>query len=505
MNALEGLEPRSLLSADLAIALGTLKEGFDSHGNQTLKLPVTVTSLGSAPVLGAANIDYFLSSDKTLDDLDFKFASTPLPKLRGPGSAGTVTLDTMKPALVAPPVGRAVPTGDYFIIAHLVTQPGADSNPSNDTAVTAATININYLFGQIGTNFNVPLTVTMPNGSTVVFNLRGKGQGQVVNVDGRIFVIVNGSTTQSTLRIDPTKHSQGASIAGLTINGSLKDLTAERIGVDGNVTINGTLGELVLGDIAHSTFRINGVGKDLAISLGKVTDSTLFSRTPLRDFAAERWRDTDSTPDELAAPYIDKISVKGDLDAGVSTTGTHKGFAINRIGVGGHISGTWSVRGAVSDMEVGSIAAAFSGTITGNVGGLRVRGAAGGTLGVANVGRFIVGGDVTGATYLAGANLGADGKLDGDVNGDDSFTSGRWGLIEIRGKMINSTIAAGLRTGDGIIGNGDDQLSSGGQIDTIIVKHGMTSSHFAAVKMPKKANVNFKDISTANNPNFITH
>jgi hypothetical protein len=503
MNALEGLEPRSLLSADFAITVGTLKEGFDRAGNQTLKLPVTVASLGSLNVMGGGSIDYFLSTDRTLDDQDFKFASTALPKVK-PGSAGTITLDTMKPALVAPPNGRPVPTGDYFVIAHLVTKSGADSNSSNDTAVASPHININYLFGQIGDKSNIPLTATLSNGTTVVFSLRGQGQGQVVNADGKIFVIVQGTTTQSSIQIAPTKGTRGATLAGITINGSLKDFHAVRISVDGNVTINGTLGMLELGNLAHSTFRINGIGRDLGIALGQVTDSTLFSRTPLRSVSVDRWRDTDATADELAAPYIDKLSSKGNFEAGVSTTVSHKGFSIMQLGVGGHISGNWSIRGAINNMEVGSIASAFGGTVNGNISTLRVRGNAGGSLGVGNINRFIVGGNMTGATYLAGANLGADGKLDGDVEGDDTFTTGRFGLIEIRGKMINSTIGAGLRTDDAIIGNADDQLSSSGQIDTIIVKHGMTSSHFVAAHMPKKANVNFRDITTAGNPSFIS-
>src|SRR5262245_11452820 len=89
MNALEGLEPRSLLSADFAITVGTLKEGFDRAGNPTIKLPVTVASLGSLNVMGGGTIDYFLSSDRTLDGQDFKFASTAIPKVK-PGSAGKI-------------------------------------------------------------------------------------------------------------------------------------------------------------------------------------------------------------------------------------------------------------------------------------------------------------------------------------------------------------------------------------------------------------------------------
>lgn len=503
-HTLEGLEPRSMLSADLAISVGTLKEGFDRTGNQNLKLPVTVVNAGDLPLQGGGSIDYFLSLDRTLDGSDFRFASTALPNVRGAGSSGTITLNTLKPALLAPRVGHAVPSGQYFIIAHVVTnRQGADSNTSNDTAATTSTIDINYAFGNVNGKPNVPLTVTMPNGNTVTFSLRGLGFGQVVNADGRIFVALQGTTTQSLFRIDPAKRNLGASISGLTVNGSLKELIADRIGVDGNVTISGAVGKVILGNIAHSTFQINGFGVDVSIQLGQVTDSSLTSRTPIRSLTVDRWRDTDLTPDTLSTPYIETLSSHGDFEAGVSTTTSHKGFSIKRLVTSGHISGTWSVRGSVNELQVGSIAADFTGTFRGVLNSVMVRGNAGGTFGSGNIKRMIVGGNLVGATYLAGASLGANGVLDG-TSVDDTFTAAHIGLIEVRGQMINSNVAAGMQTTDGIIGNSDDQLASSGQIDTIIVKHGIINSHFITAHMPTRANVLFKNISTAGNSVFIS-
>src|SRR5438445_6123504 len=45
--ALELLESRALLSADLAISLGALGTGFDRSNNPTIKLPVTVVNEGN--------------------------------------------------------------------------------------------------------------------------------------------------------------------------------------------------------------------------------------------------------------------------------------------------------------------------------------------------------------------------------------------------------------------------------------------------------------------------
>ena len=49
----------------------------------------------------------------------------------------------------------------------------------------------------------------------------------MVNVGGRIVVVVQGTTTQSLLRITPANRTLGASLGGITVNGSLKELIAD--------------------------------------------------------------------------------------------------------------------------------------------------------------------------------------------------------------------------------------------------------------------------------------
>jgi hypothetical protein len=516
-NGLEALEGRTLLSTDLALSVGTLKQGVDHYNNPTISVPVTVVNNGSTPLPGGGSIDYYLSTDRTLDESDFRFASTALPIVRGPGSTGKITLNTLKPGLLAPSVGRPVPVGDYFIIAKLVTKiPGADIDPSNDQAATIAKVSITYQFGQVGEASNVPLRVTLPSGNDVTFVLQGRGTGQVVNVDGRIIVIVDGSTTQTGLRIIPAKPNQSTVINDVTINGApaangnrgivpagLKDFYAAGVTIDGNLTISGAVGLVNIGSLRHSNFTVTGVGAYVEITMGDVVDSSITTSVPIQSLTVKSWRNTDGTPDLVSAAWIDSITSRGDFEPDVHISTNHKTLSMTRALVGGHISGTWLINGNVNQINAGSLAASWAATILGTVNILSTRGNAGGTLGAANIRRMSIGGNLTGATYLAGANLGNNGLVDGQSNGD-TFAAGRIGLIEVLGQMVNSHVGAGFSTDDNIIGNADDRVLSGGSIETIIINGGMTNSIFYAAQFPTKAKIHFKQITTAGNGNFVT-
>jgi hypothetical protein len=505
--ALEALEPRALLSADLGISVGKLGTGFDRSNNPTITLPVTIVNHGDTALHGGGHIDYYLSTDQVLDDSDFKFTSAPLPKLGGANSVGKTTLNTIKPALLSPPAGPGIPIGDYFIIAKIVTNtPGADSNPSNDAAATTKTININYQFGTVDGKPRVPLTVTLSNGATATFAIDGVGTGQILDVDHEIMVVLNGTTTQSRLLISPGPKSKTPTINGLTVNGSLKELSAGKITIDGNVTIQGSVGVLAVGDLQQSSFRINGLTKDVGMTFAKVTDSSIVSNTPIRGISVKSWRNTDSTLDTLAAVYITNIQSDGEFDASVNTSiAGPKGPSITNVKVKGALANAvWHVTGDVYGIQVASIASTWGGTVTGTIHELYVGGNASGSFGAGNFNHVVVIGDLVNANYLAGTDLGADGKIGGTGNNADTYNAGQVGKIELRGNMINSVVAAGLKTDDDILLNSDDQLNTAGSINVIIVKKSIINSHFAAHDLPKTVSINFKNVNTANDPRFVT-
>lgn len=501
--AMDGLEARALLAGDFAVTLGNLTEFSEGNRAPTIKLPVTVLNVGASPLVGGGSIDYFLSTDRKLDDSDFRFASQTLPRASGPGKPISVTLNTVKPAPLDPALGLPLPSGEYFIIAKLVTKSGADNNPSNDQAATTKTITINYQFGRIGDKSRVPMAVTLANGSGATFFLQGPGTGQLVNVDGRLVIEISGSTIATSLIVTPAARSGPITVAGITVAGSLEDLIAPQINLNGDLNVL-AVGNIVLRNVVNANINIRGLGADTEIHLGKVVNSSLTSNIPFRALMVDSWLDTDATADTVTVPWITFLGSNGDFEAGLKVSSSHKTFAIQSVGVGGHISGIWSVDGNMNQITARSLAAGWGATVRGTINSIAVRQNAGGSLGAsAGIRRLEIAGDLVNAKYMAGADLGSNGKLDG-LQGDDFFQTGRIGVVRIMGRMINSEITAGLSTQDAVIGNSDDQLDPSSSIETIFVNHAVTNSHFRAAKLPAKASMQFKQVNTKNNPIFVS-
>jgi hypothetical protein len=314
---------------------------------------------------------------------------------------------------------------------------------------------------------------------------------------------IAGSTIATSLIVTPAARSASITVAGITVNGSLEDLMAPQINLNGDLNVF-AVGNIVLRNVANANINIRGLGADTEVHLGKVVNSSLTSNIPFRALMVDSWHDTDATPDTVSVPWITNLSSSGDFEAGLHVTSSHKTFAIGVVGVGGHISGIWSVNGNMNQIIARSLAANWGATVRGTINSIAVRQNAGGTLGAsAGIRRLEVGGDLVNATYMAGADLGSDGKLDG-LLGDDFFQAGRIGTVRIMGRMINSEVTAGLSTQDAVIGNSDDQLDPSSGIEIIFVNHAVTNSHFRAAKLPAKASIQFKQVSTKNDPIFVS-
>lgn len=503
----EALEGRTLMSVDLAISVGKLVNGFDSSNNPTVSLPITVQNVGGSPVTGSGKIELYLSADRTFDANDFLFKTVDQPRVRGINGSAKITVNTKQPQALTPGVGRAIPAGDYYIIARLAPAASAhEIGGDNNIAVTTKKTSITYTFGLVGDKAHVPLVLTLADGDVVTLNLdKGPGTGRAIAVDNRVSIIIDGSSTQTTLRMIPGSKSQTPTLAGLTINGNIKNITAAGVNINGNVTITGRLGSVIMGDLSNSTFTMNGFAPSWNASFGKVKDSSLRSPfTPMSSLDVEKWTDTDSVRDTVSVPFMKSLGSAGTFAAGLTLTGQHTGYSIETVKIGKDLSrGTWNLSFPVAYMKVGSINSDWSANIPGTIEALTINGNAGGSLGVGNIRRLIVKGDVRDARYLIGANLGADGQLQG-TSGGDSFASGRIGVLEIRGRMIRSVIGTGVGTQNAVLGDADDRLTDG-SIDDIEVRRGFDATSFIITKTPPTSiKVNFVAKRSADEPHILT-
>ncbi len=511
------LEPRALLAADLMIAEHGLTTTRDAQQNVIIKLPVTVYHRGGGLYSGGGRIEYYLSADTTFGSEDYLFATTPLPRLGFAGTSGRVTLETRRPANLAPGIGQQIPEGDYHVIARIAPAIAArEANPDNNVAVTDEIVTIRYSIGSgsvggngsgsgnTGASPSSPLTVTLADGSAVEIRLTGPGTGQILNVDNRLTLVVSGTDNRSVLRLVPLNGSP--TLGGLRVQGTIKDVLANGVNFDGDIDITGNIGFLHLGNVTNSNINVRGFSEGWTSAMGHVRDATITANfSPLRNLSLASWTDTGGTPDAIRTPYIDVLMSGGDFGASLKLSASREGFAVRQVRAGSLTSGAWNLNGGIERIDVRSIGSGWGGTIRGSVLYFNIGGNASGTLSAFNIRRIIISGSMIDANYLIGANLGDDGRLGGTGINADQFAGGRVGVFEVRGSMQNSIFASSLGTIDDVLLDDDDRLvpGQGNQIDSITVRRGMFNSFVVAPALPARASVNFRPVLTDRDPRFI--
>jgi hypothetical protein len=498
----EHLEQRAMMAADLSIAVGGLQT-VNVQGATNIKLPVTVTNVGNSPLTGGGRVEFFLSTDRTLDDNDYLFNTSPLPRIGRPGTAARFTLNTPTPADLAPRVGRALAAGDYFVIARVVAnRVGADTRQSNNVAATTAKATVSYDFGRVGNRTDVALSLTMPDGSVARIGLNGPGVGRVFTVDNRLTIVVEGTDHRSQLTMHAIKGNP--TIDGLVINGSMQDVLAQSVNVRGDIDISGSIGALRVRDLTNSRVSVRGFG-EWDFQAQNVTDSRIaapFMAT--RGLLVNQWWDTDSTADTVSVRYIKDLKSNADFGATMLINGTHKTFAVQKVNVGGKLfKGAWNLAGRVETFTVGGIAQDWGGTIGGEINSVFIQGNLSGNFAADNVRRFFVNGSIINANVLIGARLGNDGKVGGTGANADTFVAGRIGVFEVRGGISNSIISTGLTTTDAVLLDDDDRVVAGSKIDSITVRRSVTNSKFVSESVPTRAKINNRTVTTGNNSTFI--
>ena len=120
--------PSTDLSATIAKIPATTKAG------KKAAVTINITQLGNIPITGSLPVEFFLSTDTTLDSADINIGVLP----------GHVSIKPGKPSkLVLSPTIPVGPTGDYHIIAVVDPQnTRTDTNLANNTAVSAGTMHI---------------------------------------------------------------------------------------------------------------------------------------------------------------------------------------------------------------------------------------------------------------------------------------------------------------------------------------------------------------------------
>lgn len=418
----ESLEPRLMLSVDLAVAAVGVSD-TSLYPGQNVTVEWTVTNTGDEPLVnpGAGWSDkIFLSADDQFDPAaDTLLATKP------------VNIATLGPAvgykinqLVALPTD--LPAGTY----HLFVQADADSatadvDRANNTA--SAAVDVSLTVGQFGVKDGVKLgKLTANNGATpVTFTLSGPGWGEVILGPNGWEVVLHETTTASTVKLALPRKTT-TTIASISVDGALRSLGAAGVHVAHGIQIGGGTGSLTAGDVGG----VIDIGASAlpkltaAVTLGNVADATLTSQVPLKSLAVAQWIDTDADVD-IIAPYIGKLTSAGVFQADMDLA--NAGGARNGLGSvnikGDCIDAIWAVVGNAGRITIGGAATGLDAAFQGNLSGLTTGLGLSGNLTAGTTGAIKAGGDITNFELYAGGVMGKTGLSSLTAKGQITQTS----------------------------------------------------------------------------------
>ena len=468
LNA-ESLEPRSMLAADLAVSVGEVDSPYSrKFRSQEVDAPITITNVGDETFRGRFEVNLFLSRDDQVGN-DYQINSRTFNLVLAPGQTIRPNLNTRMPYdLFGINGGGRLNAGDYQVRASIVFLNGAiDGSTENNTAFSSDTLPLTYIFGgpsSQNSNRNV-LTVLTPNLTTVTFELRGPGIGQILTENQRMIMRLDGTTTKSRLTTIVRPGAANAltlELDGVQINGSLGNFGGSRVDVIGNFAVTGSLLNIQLSTLANSAWSIEG---DLPLSgtIQTIINASLDSTPYIKNLVVGSWTNTDQSSDIIVAPSIDRLTVRGDFAPALGITGAGLGLntpAINRLRVNGVPTGRWDVTGNVNAITLSQTADSFSLNVNGDVKNLTVSNTLRGIIAGLNF-TSISAGSIVNGSILAGTYLGSDSNIGGTGIAADTFTRGLINVLKVRGNVSASTlIAAGLDPVNDRFIDGDDVHAS---------------------------------------------
>ena len=152
----------------------------------------------------------------------------------------------------------------------------------------------------------------------VIVQLAGPGTGNVVflgttsTATDAYELVLDGTTAASTLTIRSAGVGQ-TSFGNIIVTGSMGAIIGRNSNLIGAVNVSGSLNTLSLNYVAASSINVGaGVGT-LGLAFGRVLDTSITSAIPIRSITANAYLNTDGVPDQITAPSVGTIRVKGNF------------------------------------------------------------------------------------------------------------------------------------------------------------------------------------------------
>lgn len=272
--------------------------------------------------LAAANgsVRFFASTDLVLDDADqvIQTLAAKFPKLAG-GAFADLTFGLQLPSGFDP--------GTFRLIALLDSgEVIAESDETNNAALSGPTMVVVQQAGQVGDRANVKLTVQEDDGTLVTFTLAGGGTLTATQdpTSGAFDLAIADATSKSALTITTKPGATGGDntvvLRNISINAGspgsgIGKITATTATLTGALDSPGGAAGIVLMAVDGGTISLGtptGVTSPTAtLALGRVHNANLTSAFLIKSLSVVNWIDDDQTPDIITTPGITALNVTG--------------------------------------------------------------------------------------------------------------------------------------------------------------------------------------------------
>lgn len=208
------------------------------------------------------------------------------------------------------------------------------------------TYNVVSRLAQFGTinKKNVNLTLKDCNNNSVMFSLTGGGYGEANMADCNFSEITLYDTTEKSRLTISTKGRTQTSVGDITVNGSLKTISAGNVNVRESIALDGSLSSLTANNLNGFIIIGSASNRNAAVTLSfaKGDNLEISSQIPIKSISAMDW-DTGM----LTGPSVGSIKMKanskldrlGYLGANINIAG-----AIKTITADGEVHGNWKCK-----------------------------------------------------------------------------------------------------------------------------------------------------------------
>jgi hypothetical protein len=391
-----------------------------------------------------------------------------------------------------------------------------------------------------------PVVVQDVNGTQLTVSLSGHGSWQITQGPNGLQLTVTGTDANSQLTLTTSTpgshHGSGGDsddqhssaphflLNSIDIKGAIGAVSGQDVDVQGNFTAEGAIGDVSLGDFkANSQFNLLSSSPTSDIDLGNATDLSLAAAGFIGNLEVESWISDGNAPSQITGTGIGQLSSEGDFGASLSLSGAQQtasngkgngngnggendgdsdGQTLGSVSVGGQITGgLWYVVGNTGAISAGSVAQSWDGDFTSSVGQIATYGDFDGQIATPKLENLQVGGNLSHALLLIGADLGADGKLGGTGANADHFGPGDLDQLSVGGSVIASRIRVGVDPVDGVLDDGTNTLIGGtaSDIEQFSVEHSIDSaSSIVAGAFPHQVSIGDQRINPLADGHFHT-